>query len=257
MISPNFINMILKSEYLIVVSYLNFEPNYLLRYQSQAFKSFKLLIDYSPTAIIPLFEFNYYSVNILDNTLAGSCILVIKYINSFDLNSILIDFGQESNLQVRNLFYLQHTPNLKTVSIYTIKDFIRFDKFEINFQIYITNLLAATLSYTQINVKIISTGKLINPLAFSIPNGANNVINININDNKLFNSIIYKFQTNMPTNDSFIVYKILNKDTNLFYIEKNFLRFIYPFMNLINSKRSGRLVGSFIIIYLYYLYFNF
>lgn len=245
MISSNFADLQLQSLYLIVLSYLNFEPNFLYRYQSQAYKSFKLLIDSAPKVVIPIFEFDFYSVKILDNTPTGSCILTIRYLNSFDITSIQIGFEQESNLQIKNLFFLKHSFNLKAIYVCTISSFYKFDKYDINFRVFITNPITSILSYTQINIKIISSFKVNDILTFSLPNGANNLINININDNKLFNSIIYKFQTNIPSNNSVIIYKILNKDSNLFYIDKNFLRFIYPFLNLVNSKRSTSLVTNF------------
>lgn len=242
MISSNFADPQLQSQYLIVISYLNFESDFLYRYQSQAYKAFKLQIDSKPKTIVPIFESNYYSVRILDNIAADSLILTIKYINSYDLETAQVGFEQESNLQIKNLFYLKYSFNLKAVYIYTISDFYHYDKLEINFRIYISNPNTNVVSYTHVAIRIIPTNKVLDILAFTVPNGANNVININVNDNKLFNSIIYKFQTNVPSNNSVIVYKILNKDINLFYVEKNYLRFIYPFLNLINSKRSTYLV---------------
>ncbi len=188
-----------------------------------------------------------------------SCFLTIRYINSFNLYLFQVDFDQESNLQVKKFLYLKYSPNLKSVSICTLASLISYDKPDINVRIFIKNPSISLVSYTQVNIKVLPANGVINLLMFTTPNGASNVVNININDNKLFNSIIYQFQTNIPNNNSIIVYKILNQDLNLFYIERNFLRFIYPFFSLVNSKRSQCLVCYYIItiiIIIIYIYSN-
>ena len=253
MISSDFCDLQLRTEYLIVISYLNFEPNFLYRYQSQDYKSFKLIFDFSPKVIAPTFEFNFYSAQILNNIAPDSCFLTIRYINSFDLYMFQVGFDQESNLQVKNFLYLKYSPNLKSVSVCTLASLISYDKPEINVRIFIKNPSISIVSSTQVKINVLPANGVVNLLVFTTPNGANNVVNININDNKLFNSIIYQFQTNLPNNNSIIAYKILNQDLNLFYIERNFLRFIFPFINLVNSKRSHCLVS---FRFYYFIYLN-
>jgi hypothetical protein len=249
-----------QSKYLIIINsqsqYYNYELN---RHVNIVQKNLTILIE--PTGKdIPMFDYLSYKIQILDNTPIGTNILSMKYKASQDVsNPSILDFKieQQSNIQIDTYFGLNYQPSLNLLNIIIKSSPIPKDKPDISFIVRITNKNTTLSSYSTINIKLLASNSyfLTTYPTFVSPLNASFLITLN-KINLINNTIIFRFSTTNPNGNSFVVYKILNKNANdRFYIENNYLKIIYPIPFDLTTAINKRF--SYLVSYIYNYFYNY
>lgn len=140
------------------------------------------------------------------------------------------------NTKTKDLFYLKKLPMFKSLLIQTRKSLVEFNESEIMLVIKIVDKNSTKIKdsiYAIINIDIIdsdSEGSNHKLLVLSKPERPSHLIVLDADDkNLLVNSTIYKLELKDNYESESIIYKILNNDSNLFYMEKNSLKVRFPF----------------------------
>lgn len=242
---------------LIIDSQSQYYNNELNRHLNGVQKYLSILIE--PTSKnVPMFEYTSYKIQILDNTPTGTIVLSLRYkTGQKELsNPNVLDFKieQQSNIQIDSYFGLKYLASLNVLNIVIKSSPIPNDKPDMSFIIRIADKITTLSSYSTINIKLLASNSyfLTTYPTFVSPLNASYLITLNrMNLNN--NTIIFRFTTTNPNGNSFIVYRILNKDTSdRFYIEKNCLKIIYPIpfdLTTAANKRFSYLVSIFLLLF--------
>jgi hypothetical protein len=199
----------------------------------------------------PKFEFETYSINLIDSSQKNTLILTIKYKSSSYFGD---DFRIEraSTLQSRTYVEFINEPTLEIVRVLLKISPLSIEKNELSFLLSLSNKalcntfnkLTCVKSYTVVSIRIYPSN---NNQLFLFP-----IFNSPPLRPILFNwsnkdlTAVSKINAYIPsslTQNSVITYRILNQEDNPFFIDSfNNIRLSYPISKSINTKRLNYLV---------------
>lgn len=252
LMSSKIADLSLNSKYLLIINAVSQSSIYPDRFSRIIQRNLTIFVE-SSKEDLPMFETEYNSAHILENTPKDSLIMSLKYKTQTTNNSLVkFSIDQKSNFQVEDYFYLKYSQSFETIYLLTKTSPIPTDKPEINFQIRLSkdSPSSSSFSSTRMNIRVLTSSPIntnsLQPVFLS-PIKANYFLNLNPSTVGLINNTaVFQLETSFSGPNRIILYSIVNQHENPFYIDNNLLRIYYPFSSGLDSKRTSYLVRSLI-----------